>query len=240
MSAHLFNKAPSLCPWYFNDTTPKLMRNGKALRWHWLEKIKKEYVGAALLEDKKNQCFGILKTYTYLLPNAGKDQFLIWPKDMAAPPEFNIDLFATSELQPIENQEESIFALRDHDMTLFFFNGKPKASLSFVLHPAVEQLDVTFPPAFASFPDFCIVTQIPGLYKQGKKTWHNTAILLVRTSAAKIEIFPQDWFNQSDADFDYEWITSAIVNPKTGLIHGQGIRMDDFMLDHTNRQLQVR
>jgi hypothetical protein len=240
MSHNLFNKAPALCPWYFNDTTPKLKKNGQALRWHWLEKIGKEYFGAALLEDRKKTCFGIVETYTYILPNARHDQFLIWSKDMSSPPEFTMSLFTADDLQPIARPKESIFSLRERNRTDFFFDCPPRSILSFGLHPGVEQLDLTFPGEVKSFPDFCIVTQIPGLYPHGQKTWNETAILLVKPGEDTIAIFPQDWFNQSDADFGYEWITRAIVHPKTGLIHGQGIRMDDFILDHTNRQLQRR
>lgn len=240
MPDHLFKTAPSLCPWYFNDTTPKLLRNGQALRWRWIEKIGREYVGAARLEDKERQCFGVVKPYAYILPNPENNQFLIWTKEPSCPPEFTIDLFATNELQPIENHKEILFDLRENEMTFFFFNCKPRASLSLAFHPNVEQFDAIFPAELKSFPNFCLVTQISGLYKHGKKQWNETAIILVQPDREKIAIFPQDWFNQSDADFGYQWITRAVVNPKTGLIHGQGIRIDDFILDQTNRQLQMR
>jgi hypothetical protein len=78
--------------------------------------------------------------------------------------------------------------------------------------------------------------EIPELYKNGNPQWHNTSILLLKPSDDKIFFYPQDWFNKSDADFGYQWITRAIKNTETGLIHGQGIRISNFILDETNRQ----
>jgi hypothetical protein len=67
-SAHLFDKAPYLCPWYFNETSPKLTKDNEPLKWKWIEKIEEEYVGVSTLVDQAGRCFGIVKIYTYLLP----------------------------------------------------------------------------------------------------------------------------------------------------------------------------
>ncbi|RZJ98248.1 MAG: hypothetical protein EOO46_25125 [Flavobacterium sp.] len=54
----------------------------------------------------------------------------------------------------------------------------------------------------------------------------------------KISLFPQDWFNKSNADFGYQWLTRVIRNPKNNSIIGQGIRIDNFELDETNKELK--
>ena len=61
-------------------------------------------------------------------------------------------------------------------------------------------------------------------------------MLSITPVTGEILNYPQDWFNKSGCDFGYQWITRAIKNPKTGLIHGEGIRLPDFVLDDTNRQ----
>jgi hypothetical protein len=61
-------------------------------------------------------------------------------------------------------------------------------------------------------------------------------MLLIKPESGWVFNYPQDWFNKSNCDFDYQWITRAIRDPKTNLIHGQGIRLSDFVLDESNRQ----
>lgn len=51
-------------------------------------------------------------------------------------------------------------------------------------------------------------------------------------------IYPQDWFNKADYDFGYEWITRVARDPKSGYIRGEGIRISDFILDDSNRQVK--
>lgn len=238
--ADLFDKAPALCPWYFKETSPRLTRLGQVLRWRWVEKIGSEYAGAFILADQTGTCFGILKTYTYLLPGPGHDTFLVWPRtnDAAAGrPEIKLSLYATDMLLPIQNHEERILKLRDAKTEFFYFNPEPQKTISIPLNADAEHSNHEFPAEFKPFPEFCAVTDIPGLYGDPNKRWDNSAIVLIKPQDNRIQVYPQDWFNKSDADFGYQWITMAVRNPATGLIHGQGIRIGDFILDETKRQI---
>jgi hypothetical protein len=235
----LFDKAPYLCPWYFNETTPKVMRNNELLKWRRIEKIGEEYVGTLLLVDQVGTCYGILKTYTYLLPSPTNEQFLVWARSESKntnSKECTISHYSTDDLQPIDNHEELVLKFKDSKTTFYHFNSEPKSTISVPLNPDVEYLNYNFPIEFKSFGDLCAIMEIPELYKNGNPQWHNTSILLLKPSEDKIIFYPQDWFNKSDADFGYQWITRAIKNTETGLIHGQGIRISNFILNETNRQ----
>jgi hypothetical protein len=53
----------------------------------------------------------------------------------------------------------------------------------------------------------------------------------------QVEVFPQDWFNTGDYDFDYQWIT-RVARCADGRIIGDGIRLGSFELDNTNRRIR--
>jgi hypothetical protein len=63
------------------------------------------------------------------------------------------------------------------------------------------------------------------------------AILAFDWSKRQVEVFPQDWFNQGDYDFGYQWIT-RVARRTDGAIVGDGIRLNSFELDETNRQIK--
>jgi hypothetical protein len=47
----------------------------------------------------------------------------------------------------------------------------------------------------------------------------------------QITVLPQQWWNESDVDFGYQWITRVAAEPVSGLIVGDGIRVSPFILD---------
>lgn len=53
----------------------------------------------------------------------------------------------------------------------------------------------------------------------------------------QVEVIPQDWFNTGNYDFGYQWIT-RVARRTDGSIVGDGIRLGQFQLDETNRQVK--
>jgi hypothetical protein len=53
----------------------------------------------------------------------------------------------------------------------------------------------------------------------------------------QVQVFPQDWFNESNYDFGYQWITRVERRPD-GRIVGDGIRLGSFELDETNKRVK--
>jgi hypothetical protein len=54
---------------------------------------------------------------------------------------------------------------------------------------------------------------------------------------SRYSLYPQDWFNSSNLDFGYQWVTRVVRNAETGRVHGEGFRIEPFVLDETLRQL---
>lgn len=118
------------------------------------------------------------------------------------------------------------------------FAVEPAAKVEFAFDPREEAMKFDFPDEFKKFGEFILLTELQYLYDNSDPDnyWHNTTMLYIKTESGWVFNYPQDWFNKSNCDFMYQWITGAIKNPKTNLIHGQGIRLEDFVLDETNRQ----
>jgi hypothetical protein len=59
--------------------------------------------------------------------------------------------------------------------------------------------------------------------------------MLLNPGSGTLRLYPQDWFNVGRVDLGYQWVTRAARDPKTGRIHGDGIRIDPFILDDSMR-----
>jgi hypothetical protein len=63
------------------------------------------------------------------------------------------------------------------------------------------------------------------------------ALYVIHPAQGRIEVYPQDWFNQAKLDYGYQWVTRVAREPTTGRIQGEGFRLDPFILDTTYRRL---
>ncbi|HBF34869.1 TPA: hypothetical protein DDW35_09950 [Candidatus Sumerlaeota bacterium] len=235
----LFKQTPCLAPWYFSPSNPHLVRNDADMRWNYVEKVHDAHVGVMALLDQNDVCYGFAGIYTCIFAHPQSEKFLVWNYKYCHgdSPGMLLSLYETSALRPIENPENAAFALQVNKETSHCFNAVPADFFVLTLDPSLTEQEIVFPEPFKCFPDFCIVTNIPGLYPHDNSQTKDTAIILLSPETDKLYLYPQDWFNQSEAiDFGYQWITRAVKNPQTGLIHAQGIRLRDFVLDKTGRQ----
>lgn len=236
-----FDRAPFLLPWYFDKHKPKLTVDNSTLTWKFVEKIKDEYVGLVTLNGDKN-VLGFFNAYVYIQPSRTGDRFCVWTRSNnvnAGFPTLTLNLYLTKDLKPFTDSNKSILQLHADKGTSYLLNCQPKATISFQLNADKEAFKVDFPDDFKTFDEFITVSDIPSLYLNGKAEWSNTALVVIKPKENWVFIYPQDWFNQNEkVDFGYQWITRAIRNTETNNILGQGIRIDKFELDETNRQIK--
>jgi hypothetical protein len=98
--------------------------------------------------------------------------------------------------------------------------------------------ELSLPSAFDRVPEFFVVAENPSLPKESGKA--SFCIYAVDPGARRIEVFPQDWFNDGTPDYGYQWITCATRDPATRRLLVSGIRIDNFILDETGRQIALR
>lgn len=231
----LIDKAAYLIPWYLQKDRPILFKNNQQLNF----KSESETI---TLNDSQKNCYGVIEIYSYILPSDDSQSFLIWSRSL----EKNIG-FQTITLQHYTTDSLTMFANKDKAIAdtkkrklHFQFNCMPTAESSFKFNPNNSEQKVDIPDEFKKFKQVLLITELDNLYfnPNPDNFWHNTTILDLQFDTGWIFNYPQDWFNKGDADFGYQWITRAIRNPKTNLIEGQGIRISDFVLDETGRQLK--
>lgn len=63
----------------------------------------------------------------------------------------------------------------------------------------------------------------------------NLALMLLNPASGTLQLYPLDWFNDGRVDLGYQWVTRVARDPKTGRIHGDGIRIGPFSLDESMR-----
>jgi hypothetical protein len=81
------------------------------------------------------------------------------------------------------------------------------------------QLDISMLPTFARIDTL----------RYDQDYYETFAIILIEPETVKI--IPFDWFNKTGGDYGYVWPATARVDMAKGILHGQGMRMSDFMVD---------
>jgi hypothetical protein len=111
-----------------------------------------------------------------------------------------------------------------------------RVEVSTAYEPGAHELSL--PSPFDRVPEFFVVAQNPTLPKAAGTA--SFCIYAVDPAARRIEVFPQDWFNDGTPDYGYQWITCATRDPVTRRLLVSGIRIDSFILDETGRQIEQR
>ena len=236
---NLMDFAPYLTPWYLTENNPKLLKNGHELKWKQLNG--KESAGIIVLENQIGESYMFLDMSSYILVAEDNRSFLVWSRKNKTQDIQKIDIYyyETENLTKFVNENEPIKSIRQEEIPIQVSANK-QTKISIKLDPKINQLNFAFSDEFKKFGEFMILAEMENLYEnlEGNKYWHNTVVIDLNATEGKISFFPQDWFNKSNADFDYQWLTRVIRNPKTNSIIGQGIRIDNFELDETNKELK--
>lgn len=234
-----FARAPFLFPWYVHEHEPLLLREGQELTWRYDENEGDRFVGTTCLE-LGHELFGLVKIYTNVFPSKDNQSICVWNRsyrDELAGTDLRIDIFEVADLKDFEHLDEAKRKLNEDENCHYIFNCEPRRSIEIPLSNGQTNLSHQISTDLSRFDSFIAVTGVRGLYPENKEA-HNTALVEVDPVEGAVQIHPQDWFNlNATADFGYQWITRAVRDRNTGRIVGQGIRMDDFRLDDSNRQL---
>ncbi|MGA9673149.1 MAG: hypothetical protein WBQ94_28375 [Terracidiphilus sp.] len=112
-------------------------------------------------------------------------------------------------------------------------------SVSMYLNTGVtgENISAVFPKELESIDELLILCNSSAISARDDGINANLALLVAKPKQSSYQLFPQDWFNSSDLDFGYQWVTRVARDIQTGRVRGEGFRIDPFELDDTLRNV---
>lgn len=155
---------------------------------------------------------------------------LLWHKTESG---IAFDCFSLLSLEPLANPIEITKVMREAKLNYSPLSISEHWEISRHLS-AEKQYSLDCPYDWSNFGELLVLADL--LNSSGLDRM-DQAILAFDWLNKKVEAFPQDWFNQSDYDFGYQWIT-RVARRSDGLIIGDGIRLGIFELDETNRRIK--
>ena len=178
----------------------------------------------------------VLNYYNYVMA-LDNSRLLIWYQEenrmgtgLSGPMRFFV--IEPSLLAPFEADLDLLFKTMDAERAHLILGGDPIAELSLATTNIDEEVRVQFPGELEPIQELLILCRSSGIASP------NLALLVAQPNEGKYRLYPQDWFNLSDADFGYQWVTRVTRNRLTGHIHGEGFRINPFILDDTLRSLR--
>jgi hypothetical protein len=231
-----FKKGPYLFPWYFDKKTPMLLWNSHPLFWKYIESVGDTNRGLTTLTTSNGQLMGFVDTYTYLLPSRDGESFAIWKRNsdiVKTKNAISIYIYRTEQLKEMSGDRLATYQHSVKRSLSWCFDVEPESSFQIRLVTTRGSEDLK--KFLSGFDTFCMVEEIPNLYAENSiEAWWKTAIAVVMPEKGTLQVLPQDWFNKSNCDFGYQWITWAEVDEVTGKIRGGGFRISDFVLESVN------
>jgi hypothetical protein len=116
--------------------------------------------------------------------------------------------------------------------------GSASATVNLATTNIAEELRAEFPTQLEPLEELLILCQSSGIRLQPAWDLGRLALLVANPSQSKYRLYPQDWFNAGGLDYGYQWVTRVVRDSQTGHIHGQGIRIQPFILDDSLRALR--
>ncbi|HOE26576.1 MAG: hypothetical protein IT574_01145 [Candidatus Aureabacteria bacterium] len=158
--------------------------------------------------------------------------------DPTTNPFIHFDIIDPSGLTPIEDASSEADRMRKGKQHRVFAPPAIADFTCFTALPSGRHNLADLPPAFATIEetlvlaDYCPNGKPSNYFDQMCR-----AIFAFDFRGGRVEVIPQDWFNDGKYDFGYQWITRVARDPDTGRILGDGIRLGFFRLDETARHV---
>lgn len=232
---------PEMNPFTFDRNKPNLKREGKEFHWDYIEKMDDEYIGLTTLKDRKGEIYLILNYATYIQPLNDGEKFVYYTRNTDRKGDLNMISLVTFEvdkLLPIENPIQRLKALRNGKGDDIAYNCPDVEVNHIPLVPGETEIKYDFTGIIQDLDELIIVKNLPWIAEPNRKYCGDTALLVLKPKLGVVNVIPQDWFNlNDDIDFGYQWITLAGRNPITKNIHGFGIRLGNFVLDPSGKNI---
>lgn len=232
-STSLFDGVPGPTPWYSRPG------NSTVEGFHW-----EQTGGVTRLVDDAGGVVAILGYYNYVM-KLNSSTLLIWNQkteresEAERTPPVHLVVIQPSLLSRFGDQLESVAsrmegAGRGARLALM----EPPAVSTYLRTDVIEpNISAVFPKELHSVDELLILCDSSAIPPRADGINANLALLVAKPKQSVYQLYPQDWFNSSDLDFGYQWITRVARDPQNGRVHGEGFRLTPFELDDSLRQI---
>lgn len=140
------------------------------------------------------------------------------------------------QLAPLDNDFAASGDEGKSYRTGFILGGEPSAQIAIQTTNVDDGMTAEFPSQIHALDEILILCHSSGIPDQPDCV--DLALIVAQPRLSKYRLYPQDWFNCSDFDFGYQWVTRIARDTQTGFVHGEGFRIDPFILDDSLRNLR--
>ena len=228
----VLDNAPGPSPWYLRDTGPRISG------FTWSPAGESSHTAGATVLSNRDGPVLILDFHNYVSV-VDSATILVWHQQhMATGPTAPVVLriFRLDDLPPLVGELE-VLCQSLRDAASFVASGRPLCEFSIPTTVASEQRELVFPEQLRHIEELLILCNSSSIDDSLRSDRSNLALLVACPSRGTYQLFPQDWFNHANLDYEYQWVTRVARDPRTGRVHGEGIRISPFVLDATLRNL---
>ncbi len=233
----LFSDVPGPSPWYLRG--PVLGLPG----FEWVSAGNKDpHAGKTLLVDRDGKARLILDFQNYAFP-LSESALLVWnqyPRGLRGfpSPPVKLNILDPDQLAPLDLDLVSACERMTAADAPLLFTGEPSAVLDLSTTIVGETLSASFPGQLSGVGELLILCHSSGIDADPGYERNNLALMVVRPSESCYVLHAQDWYNSGGFDYGYQWVTRVARDRTTQAVHGEGVRIQPFVLDQTLRALK--
>lgn len=227
------DNAPGPSPWYLRGASPPI----PGFKWSSAGESGRT-AGATVLSNSDGHVL-ILDFQNYVsIVDPGT--ILVWhQRHVATGPTAPVVLrvLRLSDLRPLVGDLEALCESMRGAEASFAASSPPLCEFSIPTTVAGELRELAFPEKLRNIEELLILCHSSGVDDSPSWERSNLALLVARPREGTYQLFPQDWFNSANLDYGYQWVTRVARDPRTGRVHGEGIRISPFVLDESLRNV---
>lgn len=228
----IFDGIPGPSPWYLRAGEPSVPG------FLWSSAGESSNTSGATVLSGQSGPLLVLDFHNYV-SLLGPGEFLIWHQrhvEKGPTPPVELRVIKPATLKPLNgNLEEICQAMRQRKDTLVY-DGAAICHLAIPTTLAEEPQVMSFPAPLRHLDELLILCHSSGVESHPSWERSNLALMVVCPSVGTFQLHPQDWFNSAQLDYGYQWVTRVARNAVTGRVHGEGIRINPFVLDDSLRR----
>ena len=231
----LLDAAPGPSPWYLRTLGPIVPGH------QWVAAAEKDTNSGITLLQGQSGTVMLVNFYNYV-SSLDSSSLLIWHQQhlrggVSAP--VVLRGYAYEQLSPLKGSTAELCALMRARQLPVLTHDAPLFECTLPTVFVDEDIAIPFPEQLQQYRELLILCSSSAILPGPQSGHGNLALMVANPRHGSIRLYPQDWFNDGRVDLGYQWVTRVAREPRTERIRGDGIRIEQFILDESLRNLAV-